>query len=103
MIQRQRRGDERLPREDHQADAVVRTFINEIFQHRLSQVNAVDAFAMNHKVLGNHAAGQIQRRDNVNAAGLHLGGAFGKTRLRERDDEQRQGQPAQRTEKSAEP
>ena len=96
VVKRQRRGDKRLCCEYHQSDAVVRTLVNEILQHRLGHVDAVHAFAIHDKILGDHAAGQVQRRHNVNAARFDFRCAFGQPRLRQRKNEQREHQPAQR-------
>jgi len=65
------------------------------FNTERAMFETVHALAAHLKILRNHAARHVERNDNVHAAGLHFRRALGQPRLRQRDDEQRQRQPAQ--------
>ena len=103
MVQRQRRGDVSLLGEHDQPDPVVGPLVDEIAQDGLGHVEAVDALAAHHEILGDHAAGEVQRGHDVNAAGLHLRGALQEPGLGQRHEAQPQRQPAQGGQKGSGP
>ena len=76
VIERQRRGDISPTGESDEADSVRRPIVDESLEHRLGHGDAVGPFPLQLKILGQHAAGQIERHSNVDAAGLEFLGAL---------------------------
>ena len=101
MIERQRGCDVSLCRENDQSDAIVGTLINKAFQNVSCHVETIDGLAVDLEILGDHAAGHIQRHDDIDAAGVDFSLAASKSWLRQSDDENGQCQPAERREKAA--
>ena len=96
MVQRHWRGDVGLGSEDDQADAVVRTLIDEALENFARHIEPINRFAAHFEIFRDHAAGHVERHHNINSTGIDLGLATGQARLRERDDKQRQREPSQR-------
>ena len=95
MIERERRGDIGVAGEGDEADAVVGSFGDELFQHILGDGQSVDALSLELEILRAHAAGEVNRDHDVNAAGPDRSFAFAQLRPGQRDDEQRERKPAQ--------
>ena len=101
VVECQGAGDVSLGCEDNQANPVVRPFLYELPQDGACHVEPVNPFAMYLEILRDHAAGHVQRYDNVHSAGFNPGFAPGKAGLGECENEQGQRQPAQSRQEAA--
>src|SRR5262245_5659091 len=95
VIESQRRGDVSQASKSDQANAIIGAAVDEFFQHVFSNDQSIDPLAIQFKILRFHAAGQIERDDDVDSAGVNGSVALGPLRARQADDEASQRQPAQ--------
>ena len=101
VIERERRGDVGAAGERHQADAIPGTFIDELLQDIPGDLQAVDPMPFQLEVLRFHAAGEIDRHDDVDSAGLDRRLALDELGPGQTHDEEEEEEPPERGEHAA--
>ena len=95
VVERERRRDVRPSGKRHQPDPVRRPVLDESLQHLLGHRRPVYPLPILLKILRQHAAGQVKRDHDIDAARLDFLRALTPLRTRHANDEKQQRSPAQ--------